>query len=159
MIDLKIGKSKKDQLMQDKEYQRIVKDILENEKVMELKNFPHHGNIDSLSHCIHVSYTSYRIGLKLNLNTNALARGALLHDFYLYDWHIKGERKGLHGFTHPHTALQNATENFTLSPIEKDIIAKHMWPLTIKLPKYKESFVVMIADKYCAIEETLSRNK
>ena len=42
---------------------------------------------------------------------------------------------------------------FCLNVIEKDIIEKHMWPLTIRLPKYKESFIVSFVDKYCSTAE------
>ena len=54
---------------------------------------------------------------------------------------------------HPITALVNATHLFTLNDKEKDIIVKHMWPLTPALPKYAESFVVSTADKMCALAE------
>ena len=37
---------------------------------------------------------------------------------------------------------------------EKDIIVKHMWPVTIKFPKYPESFIVTFVDKYSAIQES-----
>ena len=37
--------------------------------------------------------------------------------------------------------------------VEKDIILKHMWPLTFKLPTYSESYIVTTADKYCATRE------
>ena len=36
---------------------------------------------------------------------------------------------------------------------EKEIIKKHMWPLTFSPPKYLESFIVTIVDKYCAFKE------
>jgi uncharacterized protein len=31
-----------------------------------------------------------------------------------------------------------------------------MWPMTVALPKYKESFVVMIVDKICASMEIVN---
>ena len=87
---------------------------------------------------------------------NAAARGGLLHDLFLYDWHVDGSHNGLHGFTHPQTALQNASKLCELTDVEKDIIVKHMWPLTLsKVPKYRESFVVSGADKLCALAEML----
>ena len=40
--------------------------------------------------------------------------------------------------------------------MEKDIIAKHMWPLTLrKVPKYKESFLISFVDKYTSTSETV----
>ena len=38
-------------------------------------------------------------------------------------------------------------------PKEKEIIRKHMWPLTAPLPYYKESYMVSLADKICATLE------
>ena len=37
----------------------------------------------------------------------------------------------------------------------QDIIKKHMWPLTVIPPSYKESWVVTVADKYVSARETL----
>ena len=89
----------------------------------------------------------------------ACARAGLLHDLFLYDWHqhamLTGEH--FHGFTHPKTALLNAQEHFELSPLEADIILKHMWPLTIIPPKSVEGFIVSFADKYCSIAEVFLR--
>ena len=54
---------------------------------------------------------------------------------------------------HPQIALHNAQKLFHLTDLEKDIILKHMWPLTLSIPKYRESFVVTFIDKYCAFKE------
>lgn len=119
-----------------------------------LDNFVQHKNITRLHHSISVSYHSYRISKKLGLDYASAARGGLLHDFFLYDWTSK-ERpsKGMHGFLHPKIALENANEHFELNHREQDIIRKHMWPLTITLPKCKEAWVIIGVDKYCAIME------
>lgn len=141
------------------EYKILIDDMLENESILSMNNFIQHQNISTLEHSIYVSYTSYRICRILNWNTLAVARGALMHDFFLYDWHIPSEKKlklkELHGFTHPSIALKNASMHFEIDDIESDIILKHMWPLTRNLPKYKESFLVMLVDKYCSIREIL----
>lgn len=55
---------------------------------------------------------------------------------------------------HPKIALENSKKLFDLNEKEKDIILKHMWPLTLSLPKYKESFIVTLADKYSTFIET-----
>ena len=36
---------------------------------------------------------------------------------------------------------------------EEDIIIKHMWGATLAPPRYKESFVVTMVDKYWAVKE------
>ena len=56
--------------------------------------------------------------------------------------------------THPSVARNNADRDFELNDVERDIIAKHMFPLTPFLPMYRESFIVSIADKWCALAET-----
>lgn len=139
----------------DKDYLKIVNPILRHDQVQEMRKFMHHGYVDCLSHSIQVSYMAYRIGKKFKLDYEALARAGMLHDFYLYDWHIKGDRQGLHGFTHAETALANANHHFNLSDMEQDIIKRHMWPLNIGMPKYKESLVMMLTDRYCTVMESL----
>ena len=47
----------------------------------------------------------------------------------------------------------NTHKKWVLNDIEKDIILKHMWPVTFSTPHYLETFVVTFVDKYCAIKE------
>ena len=78
----------------------------------------------------------------------------MIHDLFLYDWRVRQpDRKGLHAFRHPRVALNNALKIFELSKKEQDIILKHMWPLTVIFPRYKESYIVTLVDKYCATYE------
>ena len=37
---------------------------------------------------------------------------------------------------------------------EKDIIEKHMWPVTVAFPKSIEGFILTFVDKYCALSES-----
>ena len=39
---------------------------------------------------------------------------------------------------------------------ERDVIAKHMFPLTLRPPRFRESWIVCLADKWCPLEETLA---
>lgn len=131
-------------------------DILTSEKMLEEKNFIQHGSITCYEHSVNVAEKSVFIAetLSFRINERALIRGALLHDYFLYDWHHKGHR--LHGFFHAKAALKNASRDFSLSEIEEDIIKRHMFPLNIRPPKYAESWVVCFADKLCAAEEFFS---
>jgi len=103
---------------------------------------------------------SCQIAWKLHLNVTypSLIRGALLHDYFLYDWHERSRDHRLHGFFHPRRALKNAREDFELTSIESDIILRHMFPLNPVPPKYLESWIVCIADKVCTMREILSFN-
>ncbi|MCM8711584.1 HD family phosphohydrolase [Clostridium sp. SYSU_GA19001] len=139
----------------EQEYKECICDLIQHDMVKSMKNFIQHGDINCLEHSLYVSYISFMICRKLRLDYRSAARGGLLHDFFLYDWHIGKPYKGLHGFIHPYIALQNANKYFNLNNREKDIIHKHMWPLTFRLPRYKEAFVVLMVDKYCASIEII----
>ena len=154
MEDLK--KSKRDSktdYISYADFESIIRELAKSQVILSMKQFAQHSNVTCLEHSMRVSYCSYRVCKYFGLDYRSAARGGLLHDFFLYDWHVKNQRKGLHGFTHPRVALKNATEHFYLNDTEKDIIEKHMWPLTIRLPKNKESLVVSIVDKYCSFME------
>ena len=137
-----------------------LKDYLHDKRVLQMRSFIQHGNITTYTHCLRVALISYIICIKLNLNVSMseLLVGALLHDYFLYDWHDGRQRpEGLHGFTHPKTALINAECDFNLTERERNIIYSHTFPMTItQVPKCKEAFVVCIADKICATEETVT---
>ena len=141
------------------DYIECVKDLYDSIEVKQMNEYIQHGTTTTLEHSINVSFLSYKIAKKLKMDYKSVARAGLLHDLFLYDWHlIPKERKILkkHGFTHSKTALDNALKLFTLNEKEIDIILKHMWPLTLrKLPKYKESLLVCLVDKYSSIRETL----
>ena len=86
----------------------------------------------------------------------ALVRGALLHDYYLYDWHDPNKGFRWHGFKHHRYALWNAERDFLLSKKERNIIRTHMFPLTFwNLPRCREAWIVTLADKKVAAEETM----
>lgn len=127
-----------------------VGDLLGNEKVLEMKKYNHHGKISTHFHSVYVSYLSYKIGTRLGVDTRELVRAALLHDLYLYDWHIeKHEEK--HAWYHPKMAVKNAEKYVEpLSDKQKDMIYSHMWPLHLMPPKSKEGFVLTFVDKHCA---------
>lgn len=134
-----------------------VGDLLSDADVRQMQTFIQHGDVTTFDHCLCVSYYSYLWAKRLGLDCKAAARGGLLHDFYLYDWHTtKPPCGGLHGFVHPALALKNAESRFKLSDREIEIIRTHMWPLTVRPPKYREAYVVLLCDKWCATLETAS---
>ena len=56
-------------------------------------------------------------------------------------------------------ALKKAQKEYDLTDREKDIIKKHMWPLTVVPPLCREAWIVTTADKYCSLLETLKLRK
>lgn len=146
------------------EHEKLLKTILtqvnNNSSFKESRKFMQHGSTSICKHSIMVAYKSCRLAEKYHVNVSyeEMIRGALLHDYFLYDWHDKEHKhRRPHGFFHASAALENAVRDFELTEREKDIIKKHMFPLTPALPKYKESWIVCIADKLCSTSETIKR--
>lgn len=141
------------------EFVNIVRELLNNDSVREMKQYNHHSNTNCFRHSMHVAYYNYKICKKLKLDAKAGAKAGLLHDLFLYDWHDREIRLGesLHGFDHPYIALKNARKNFRLSKMEEDIIEKHMFPLTPRFPKYKETVVIILTDKFCSVCEVMDK--
>ena len=137
------------------EFYACIRDLVEHPAVQSMKKYPHHADITCFEHCMNVAYYNYEICRILGLNAKAAARGGILHDLFLYDWHTHAKRTGehFHGLTHPKVALLNASRYFDLTPLEKDIILKHMWPLTLMPPRYPESFQITLTDKYSGARE------
>ncbi len=142
-----------------KEIRAAAKDILMSQRFNSTKSYIQHGNMTVNDHCIHVAEYSLFFSKKLPISCSRkeLIRGALLHDYFLYDWHIPDEKNPhkLHGFYHPGVALRNASMDYKLTPREREIIKKHMWPLTVVPPTCREAWIVTAADKWCSLMETI----
>lgn len=128
-------------------------------RLSKLRGFKQHGQCSVYDHSVSVASMALKLSRRLHLKTDesALIRGALLHDYFLYDWHVPEPGRPLHGFYHPRAALQNARQDFTLTRKEEDIIRRHMFPLTPVPPRTLEGLLVCLADKICAVKETLRR--
>ena len=138
--------------------EKYVEDILNHDEYKMLADYTHHKPFTTLDHSLRVAQIAYnwsvRLECKIKLDTVAVTRGALLHDFYFYDWHnCRPKGKRWNGFEHPRIACQNADRCFSLTEKEKDIILSHMWPLTIRMPRSREAFLVMAADKVASLQE------
>ncbi len=140
----------------DEEFRSLVRDIARHWEFLRLKEFRHHDDT-IYNHALKVALISYRIGKYLNLDYRAVARGGLLHDFFLYDWRNHDlpdlAREKFHGLEHPRIALRNAERHFEVGRKERDIILKHMWPLTPRPPRFRESLLVTLVDKYVSTKE------
>ena len=115
-----------------------------------------HGSVSVYDHSLMVAALCVKIAAWCNIGADmrALVRGALLHDYFLYDWHDADKSHRFHGFIHAGRALSNAEKDFELSDIEKNMIKSHMFPLNPVQPRYRESVILCVADKICAARET-----
>ncbi len=141
----------------DHDYYDCISDIITNEKILKLDEFKHHINITRLEHSIRVSMLNYKLCKLFGFDYISAARAGLLHDFFLYDWRNRRPKKFFlkHGFTHSRRALKNTKKNFSINEIEADMILKHMWPLNIQMPKYRETFVIIFTDKLTCINDII----
>lgn len=136
---------------------RQVRELSKVGRMQRSRNFIQHGNTSVYEHSIRVAYYSLWLAECLHLcrHRRELVRGALLHDYFLYDWHEKDRSHNLHGFRHPFTALRNANEDFTLSNREQNIILRHMFPLIPVPPTCLEGWIVCMVDKGCSVYEVI----
>ena len=143
--------------LSDSSYYSCVSDIITDSRLDPLKDITHHICTTRFQHCVNVSYYSYLVCRKLRLDSRGAARAGLLHDLFYYDRkeynsnRVRGQLR--HSANHADVALRNAGEVTELSSRERDMIEKHMWPVTRPLPKYRETVVITVIDKYCAVLE------
>lgn len=66
-------------------------DILASEGMQKEKTFVQHGSITCYDHSLRVAEKSLELAEKCSayIDERSLVRGALLHDYFLYDWHEK----------------------------------------------------------------------
>ena len=143
---------------ENREFRSRIRELMQNHDVQKMHEFPQHGRTSTLDHSIRVAKLSFWMSRRIpvRVRTQSLIRGAMLHDFYLYDWHKPEEAQPLHGFRHPATALRNARKHFALNKVEENVIISHMWPLTLrKVPRCREAALVCLADKICSLHETV----
>ena len=83
-----------------KEIVKHLSALMQEGPIEENKNYIQHGDVTVFDHCIAVAEYSCRIAefLHLSVNRKVLIRGALLHDYFLYDWHIRTTVIGCMGF-------------------------------------------------------------
>ena len=143
----------------DSEFLFIINNILENNEFQKINNIKHH-NTTRLKHSLKVSYYSYKIAKSLRLDYKDVARGGLLHDFYINEIRNCEKIKDkilLFSTKHPNEALINASTNFELTEKEANIIESHMFPVDYRIPKYAESWIVSLVDKVLSFGEFSKR--
>ena len=143
----------------NREADTIMKELCADRHVQQMKQYIQHGRITTFEHCSRVAELSCRINRRLHLHADipTLVKGAMLHDFYLYDWHNPdGGEHDWHGYIHAERARKNAVRYFNADEKVQHVIYSHMWPLNLtRVPRSREAWIVCLADKYISIRETL----
>ena len=138
-----------------------LREVAEQTSFEEMDQYIQHGHTSCMFHSYAVAYYSLYVASKFHIRCNerGLVRGALLHDYILYDWHENDRSHRFHGFHHPKRALANAKRDLELSKIEEDLIKHHMFPLTICPPLCREAMIVCIIDKIFSVYELRRRKR
>lgn len=138
-----------------------VKRLCEEGPYEENKKYIQHGRLSVFGHCVHVACTCCEIADRLHLpvSREELIRGALLHDFFLYDWHEPVLAHKIHGYTHPKKAMNNAIRFYNITKREKAMVRWHMFPLTPHPPTNLEAWIICISDKFCTVQEVMKAKR
>ena len=141
-----------DQLLRD-----ILAELDAGGKLSRLKGFTQHGRYSVYAHSVSVAALALRIARRMPGKTDlrSLVRGALLHDYFLYDWHVKDRGRPNHALHHARMALENARRDYDINETEADIIGNHMFPVVPVPPRTREGWIVCMADKISAARETV----
>ena len=124
--------------------------------------FVQHGSTSTLLHSLAVAACADTMARVFGCTAYLpeIRRAALLHDYYLYDWHERSERSAGHAANHAARALANAIEDYPdLTERERDAIRCHMFPINPVPPRYSVGWFVTCADKICASHETFVRSE
>ena len=150
------------------EWYEIVKPIILSDEFQKRQKMKHHDE-SVWDHCIAVSFKAFQYSKKFKVDSRNCAIAGLMHDFYPHAWQYSKELYDLgdtyayyflphvkkpklfkqHGFVHAREARDNFKKYFGELSNEKidNAILRHMFPLNIKPPRYKEGWVVTLADK------------
>ncbi len=136
---------------------RLLQDLEEDPRILRMKQYIQHGDTTTYEHCVSVARESFRLNRLLHLKADEaeLVKTALLHDYFLYDWHDHSHP--LHGYRHADIAADNAVRDFGLDREEEEAIRSHMWPLNLsRVPGSRIGWIISLADKICSAKETVS---
>ena len=142
--------------MTEMEKRATIMHLLEHGDFAKEQEIPHHFCTNVLRHSISVARGSLKLAEKLHIKVNEsdLLYGALLHDYFLYNYRKSNSHHGLHGYTHAKIAADNARKDYKINDRVYNIIYSHMFPLNLThLPKCKEAWIVTFVDKVVALKE------
>ena len=142
------------------ELENVYQSFLHDERILRMKDIPMHRGSNCYYHSFKVAKKAIRHAIrhkKEKVDLMTILLGAILHDYYLYNWRQNKELLKKHGKNHPYIAAQNAKDDFGITEMVQKVIKSHMWPINIKeYPNSKEARIVTIADKMVSTGEALT---
>ena len=101
----------------DQVFKNCLSEMIENPAIQKLKEIPQHKGSTTYAHCVNVANTAYALAKKWHwdIDIRALVRGAMLHDYYLYDTETMPYSDYRHSLVHPKLAVANAEKLFDLN--------------------------------------------
>ena len=146
---------------QKEKLENLYQSFLNDKKILRMKEISMHRGSNCYEHVFKVAKKAIKKSLnRKNVNLEVVLIGAILHDYYLYDWRKNKELLKGHGKNHPDIAINNAVRDFGINDEVKKVIKTHMWPVNIKAyPNTKEAKIVSISDKAVTIGESLTSIK
>lgn|SRR5574344_47964 len=140
----------------NKEFIEIIEPIINDPEFLKRKDYLHHGKKSVFQHSIEVAYLTYKISKSFGFDYYEATISAILHDFYYKPWQNKEKTTFFrqHGFVHGAEAVCNSNMyfNYLMNKKIENNIKNHMFPLTPVPPKYKEGWILTIADKISSFD-------
>jgi len=147
---------------QKKKYQELYESLYNDPRIKRLYDIKQHRGSNTLYHVMKVTRKAYTLAKHciVKVNYEDLITGAMLHDYFLYDWRNDRSKLKRHGHRHPKIAKANAIRDFNVNKKVQNIIVSHMWPINcFHLHTSLEGHIVSLADKYVSIREALTSAK
>ena len=94
------------------EFYNLVDEYINHPKVLEMKEYTHHG-IRRYDHCFRVAYHTYKVTKLLGLNYQSATKAAMLHDFFTDE--LENESRLARYRNHPKVAAENAKKYFGIT--------------------------------------------
>lgn len=142
-------------LEEKKQLEEIYQSFLHDEKILKMKEISMHRGSNCYIHSFKVAKLAVKRALRHKKgDLKIILIGAILHDYYLYDWRVDKSKMRHHMGNHPYVAAENAEHDFGIHESIKKVIRSHMWPVNFRdFPKTKEARIISNADKSIYIKE------
>lgn len=142
--------------------EKLYESLYNDERIERIMYIQQHRGSNTYFHVLKVTRTAYRIAKRCHrkIDFESLIMGAILHDYFLYDWRVNREKKKGHGKNHPIIACANAIRDFAINEKVQNIIISHMWPINFFcFHNCIEAHIISLADKHVSFREAICSKK